>query len=141
MMKKLCLSTDLQYQIRQHCASSYPLEACGLIIGWDDDVATNIVTSPNMAEHPAKNFEIDPALILQHQKNSRLGHDRILGHYHSHPDGQAQPSVDDQAKNYDDELIWVVVQVTGGVALAMNAFASDPDTEQLTAIPLQAEKT
>lgn len=138
-MKKLCLSTELQYQIRQHCVSSYPLEACGLLIGWGNDVVTNIVTSPNLSDHPAKNFEIDPALILQHQKESRLGNDRILGHYHSHPDEQAQPSALDQSRNYDADLIWVIVQVTGGVALGMNAFATDPETGQLNSIPLQAE--
>ena len=140
-MKKLCLSTDLQTQIRRHCAECYPLEACGLLIGWGDDTVTNIVHSPNVAEHPAKNFEIDPALIIQHQKESRLGHDQILGHYHSHPDGQAQPSVHDQAKNHDTDLMWVIVQVTGGVALSMNAFATDDTTGQLASIPLQEAKT
>lgn len=137
-MKKLCLSTDLQTQIRRHCAACYPLEACGLLIGRGDNTVVNIVHSPNVAEHPARNFEIDPALIIQHQKESRLGHDRILGHYHSHPDGQAYPSVHDQAQNYNTDWIWVIVQVTDGVALSMNAFATDANTGQLTAIPLQA---
>lgn len=139
-MKTLRLSTDLQTQIRRHCADCYPLEACGLLIGWDDDTVVNIVHSPNVAEHPAKNFEIDPALIIRHQKESRLGNDRILGHYHSHPDGQAHPSVRDQGQNYNKDWIWVIVQVTGGVALSMNAFATDDDTGQLTAIPSQAGK-
>lgn len=135
-MKTLCLSTDLKTQIRRHCADSYPLEACGLLIGWGDNIVTNIVTSPNLSDHPAKNFELDPALIIQHQKESRLGNDKILGHYHSHPDGQACPSVQDQAQNHDSDLVWVIVQVTGGVALGMNAFATDPKSGQLTAIPL-----
>ncbi len=139
-MKTLRLSTDLQHQIRHHCADCYPLEACGLLIGWGDDVVTNIVTSPNLARHPATGFELDPALIIQHQKQSRLGNDRILGHYHSHPDGQAQPSAQDQAQNHDPELIWVIVQVTGGIALGLKAFATDPETGQLISIPLQAEK-
>lgn len=137
-MKKLCLSTDLWDQIRKHCADSYPFEACGLLIGRPGDRVTDIVISPNKAEDPARNFEIDPALILQHQKESRLGHDRIVGHYHSHPDGQAVPSAQDQSQNYDTDLVWVIVQVTGGVAQGMAAFATDPQTGLLAAIPLQA---
>lgn len=138
-MKTLCLSTDHRNQIRKYCADSYPLEACGLIIGWGNDGVTTIVPSPNLSDHPAKNFEIDPALIIRHQKESRLGHDRIIGHYHSHPDGQAVPSAEDQDKNHDPDLIWLIVQVTGGEALTMNAFATDSETDQLTAIPLKQE--
>lgn len=120
--------------------NSYPYEACGLLMGGDDGAVTKIIASSNLADHPTKNFEINPALILQYQKESRLGHDRILGHYHSHPDGQANPSARDQDNNHDTDLIWVIIQVTGGVALGMNAFATDPKSGQLTAIPLQAEK-
>lgn len=134
-MKTLCLSTDLQEKIRAHCVARYPHEACGLLLGQGGKI-THMVPSPNLSDQPTKNFDIDPALIIQHQKAGREGSEQIVGHYHSHPDGQAMPSARDQAQNYDRDLIWVIVQVTDGVAQDIKAFATAPQSGQLTAILL-----
>lgn len=121
---------------------------------------TRIVRSRNLSAQPERKFEIDPALIIHHQKASRdqktnrdqinsqdqkydpdqkeggVGPDKVLGHYHSHPDGLAAPSIHDQAQNYDTSLIWVIVQITDGVAVDMKAFATEPETGRLKAILL-----
>lgn len=135
-MTRLCLSTDLRAQILEDCVRRYPEEACGLLIGRADGLVTDIVISPNLSGEPERNFEIDPALIIAQQKQGRSGKGEILGHYHSHPDGQARPSTRDQAQNYDPDLIWLIVQVTGGVAREIAAFATEAKTGQLTAIAM-----
>lgn len=135
-MTRLCLSPDLRAKILKDCVRRYPEEACGLLLGRPDGLVTDIVVSPNLSDDPERNFEIDPALIIALQKEGRLGHGEILGHYHSHPDGPAQPSARDQAHNYDADLIWLIIQVTGGVAQGMAAFATDKKSGQLTAIVL-----
>lgn len=132
-MKSLRLPTDLRDKIRRHCADDYPREACGLLIGIGDYVVTKTVPSTNLSDYPEKNFEIDPALIIEYQKKLRDRNERILGHYHSHPDGRAAPSIHDQAQNHDSSLIWMIIQVTDGGCRDMGVFATE---EQLTAIPL-----
>jgi len=134
-MTTLHLPTDLRDKIRRHVVESYPHEACGLLIGQGGQVTT-VIPSPNLSDSPEKNFEIDPALIIQHQKKGRAGNDDIIGHYHSHPDGKAQPSARDQAQNYDTSLIWLIVSVTAGGIQDMNAFASKDESGSLESIPL-----
>lgn len=135
-MKNLCLPSDLRDKIRQHCTNSYPLEACGLLIGREGCMVTDVVPSLNLAEQPQKNFEIDPTLIIRYQKKTRGRVEKILGHYHSHPDGRAKPSIHDQGRNYDSELLWMIVQVTGGLCRDMKAFGVEKESGRLGTIPL-----
>ncbi len=139
-MKTLHLPTDLEREIRAHCEDSSPQEACGLLLGHSgEDGAyhiTKIIPSPNLSNRPERAFDIDPALIIHHQKQYRAGGDKIIGHYHSHPDGQAQPSRHDREQNYDADLIWLIIQVTDSMARDMAAFATDPESGQLTPILL-----
>ncbi|MCF8474152.1 MAG: M67 family metallopeptidase [Emcibacter sp.] len=136
-MKKLFLPTEIMGQIQQHCEASYPLEACGLLIGRHDvNIVTEVIPSGNLSPSPEKSFEIDPALIVDCHKKSRNGGNKIIGHYHSHPDGDAEPSVHDEAQNYDRDMIWLIIQVTDGKSQAMKAFCTDRAKNALTAIPL-----
>lgn len=134
-MTTLNLLTDLRGKILRHVMDSYPHEACGLLIG-RGGLVTAVIPSPNLSDSPEKNFEIDPALIIHHQRKCRTSGDRIIGHYHSHPDGAAQPSVRDQAQNYDSDLIWLIVKVTADGPQGMNAFASNGEGGALEPIPL-----
>jgi proteasome lid subunit RPN8/RPN11 len=52
---------------------------------------------------------------------------RIIGHYHSHPDGQAAPSVHDLAMAHDPEAIWVVVAASPDNISAPRAFQRPRD--------------
>ncbi|NOZ41977.1 MAG: hypothetical protein GXP02_02240, partial [Alphaproteobacteria bacterium] len=107
-----------------------------LLVGTGENMGTDVIPSPNRSDQPQKNFEIDPALIIRHHKRTRRGTARIVGHYHSHPDGQALPSSHDQNHNYDPDLVWVIVEVTAEGAQEMKAYFTDRSSGQLTAIPL-----
>lgn len=139
-MKKLFLPTDIRHQLSDICSNSYPQEACGLLLGCDDGEGsysiTSFVPSPNLSHHPEKSFEIDPSLIIHYQKESRSSGRQIIGHYHSHPDGKAEPSQRDQDQNYDPDLVWVIVEVRNKEVKAMNVFATDKSSGKLKAIPL-----
>ena len=84
-----------------HAESEYPFEACGLLLGrqlQDWLFISEVVPSPNFADEPLHNFEIDPGLRLRIQKASREGENGIIGHYHSHPDAEAAPSATDRSR-------------------------------------------
>lgn len=133
----LCLSIEQENFIGAQCAASYPQEACGILIGHEGGQVTEIISSPNLSDTPERSFEIDPSLIIALQKKYR-GHDeKIIGHYHSHPDGQAAPSIHDQAQNYDESLIWLIVSVTESGAGDMKAYSTK--VGQLTHMVISVE--
>jgi proteasome lid subunit RPN8/RPN11 len=67
------------------------------------------VASPNVAADPESAFEVDPALLLRAHREAREGGHAILGWYHSHPDGVAEPSAVDAARAVEDGKLWLIV--------------------------------
>jgi len=128
-MMQLILSDKLMAQICRHIVTDYPREACGLLIGLrgggGDGQVTRVIPSPNMAEHPDNSFEISPELILRCHKQLRGGNETILGHYHSHPDGLAQPSARDRRQNHDPGMVWVIARVAHGQVGGLKAFCAE----------------
>lgn len=125
------------------CEAAYPEEACGLIVGRADadgaiDV-TRVEASPNVAQTPARRFEVDPALRLRLQRELRDTTDEIVGHFHSHPDGPAAPSATDLAEAWEPELVWVIAAVRAGRLAEVTAHAIDPASRGFRQIPLRRE--
>ncbi len=111
--------------MRKAAEAAYPREACGLIVGsgvggqWQ---VLRIAASDNVAPAAARDrFEIDPRLRLQLQRELRDGSDRVIGHYHSHPNAPAAPSATDRASVWEPDLIWVIVSVRAGHAAEITA--------------------
>lgn len=107
---------------------AYPEECCGLLIGSRSEGAVHIdeaAESANVAGDRRRRFEIDPALRLMLMRKLRGGGSGIVGHYHSHPDGPAEPSAHDAAMAFEPELIWLLVPVRRGEAAAPGAFLFD----------------
>ena len=68
------------------------------------------------ALHPARNlsaradrFEIDAADHFAAQKAARANGRAIIGCYHSHPDGAANPSQTDRLGAAQDDFLWLIV--------------------------------
>lgn len=105
--------------------ASYPDEACGLLVGrWSaagDCRLRRAVPSANLAPDPSAAFEIDPALRLDLQRRLRGGGQRVVGLYHSHPDGPARPSARDLARAWEPGLLWLVASVPAGEAVLTTA--------------------
>lgn len=98
--------------------ASYPDEACGLLVGrWSAAGHCRLrraVPSANLAPDPSVAFEIDPALRLDLQRRLRGGGQRVVGLYHSHPDGPARPSARDLARAWEPGLLWLILSVPAG---------------------------
>jgi len=99
----------------------YPEEVCGFLIGTDCENAnlqvSRVVASDNVtALDRTKHFEINPELRLRLMVELRELSDntllqtkhRIIGHYHSHPNGNATPSKTDLEMAWEPELIWLI---------------------------------
>lgn len=83
-------------------------ERCGLLFG-DDIVIVGWRSAANVDLDPARRFELDPAELIAAERASRSGGSRLIGHYHSHPDGTPNPSATDAAAAEPDGRLWLIV--------------------------------
>lgn len=112
----LRLSRTLAQSIQSETDVAGSLECCGLLLG--DRAAMRvdmILPTPNVAADPRHRFEIDPAALLAAHKGARTGGLEIVGHYHSHPGGEPEPSATDAAMAQADGEIWLVVGKDGAM--------------------------
>ena len=104
------ISAAILADIERRAADSAPLEACGLLVGSRTAGGyriTRAVASRNLAASPDR-FEVDPLLQLEWQKRLRGTGEAVIGHYHSHPKGPAEPSARDIDDAHDPELLWLI---------------------------------
>ncbi|MBW6525611.1 Mov34/MPN/PAD-1 family protein [Sphingomonas sp. RHCKR7] len=95
-------------------------EVCGLLLGRGARVE-RALPCRNVAATPATRFELDPAALLAAHRAARAGGAAVLGHYHSHPSGDARPSPRDAADAAPDDSLWLIV--AGGAVTAWRAVA------------------
>ncbi|WP_373488880.1 Mov34/MPN/PAD-1 family protein [Blastomonas sp.] len=88
--------------------AAHPLECCGLLLG-EGGVVCAIVPTANVADNPARHFEIDPAMLIAAERAMRQGGAQLIGYYHSHPDGLARPSARDAAASAGDGRLWLII--------------------------------
>lgn len=120
---RLFLPQSLAEIIDEESKKAAPLEACGLLIGQELRVE-RLVISPNLAVC-SNRFEIDPGLLLKESRLARENGQRIIGHYHSHPNGQAYPSAHDLAMSFYPDWLWLI-----WAAGKINAFKIDEENYQ-----------
>lgn len=90
------------------------VEACGLLFGnreGDSALISDATVAANVAEDPRRHFEVDPAHLFAAARRHRAGPERLLGVWHSHPDGNARPSTRDAAGVTDREWIWLIATI------------------------------
>ena len=105
--------------LRAQAAQAGDRECCGLLEGRRAGNGFII-----LALHPARNlsqdpdrFEIDPVDHIAAVKKARANGAAIVGCYHSHPDGTAQPSARDLAGAGEENFVWLIA-----AGEAVNAF-------------------
>jgi proteasome lid subunit RPN8/RPN11 len=111
-------------------AEAAPAEACGLLFG---DRAgpriAEVTLARNVAPAPEIRFEIDPQALFAAMRRDRAGPDRLVGVWHSHPDGSPEPSRHDAAGITERDWLWLIA--AGGRITAWL-----PDGPGFRAVPL-----
>ena len=111
-MTRLVLPKDLQLRILDEARIAHPRECCGLLEGVrSEDGGEFRVT----ALHPAHNlapesdrFEIAPQDHFQAFRTARANGAALIGCYHSHPNGRAEPSAADQEGAGEEDFVWLI---------------------------------
>ena len=111
MTFRVDLSAALADALRAAARAACPNECCGLLAGVREGGRFHVT-----ALHPARNraarsdrFEIDPADHIAAQKIARANGQVIIGCYHSHPGGTAEPSQTDAAGAAQEDFLWIIV--------------------------------
>lgn len=108
MAMETAVTSGVKATLLAEAAAAHPLEACGLLLGADGAI-TAAVPVRNVHPDPAKHFELDPAALIAAHRAERAGGPQVLGYYHSHPTGLAEPSSTDRACASGDGRIWAIV--------------------------------
>ena len=104
---RIAIARSLLDQILGHAAASPDREVCGLLFG-DSGQISEARSAPNIANDPARTFEVDPRALFDAMKAQRAGGPKIIGHYHSHPNGSVEPSERDAAVA-EPATLWLIV--------------------------------
>lgn len=94
--------------MRAAAAAAHPREACGLLLGEGGRI-TAAVEARNVHPAPATHFEIDPQALIDAHRAARAGGSEVIGYFHSHPSGLAEPSATDRASAAGDGRVWAII--------------------------------
>ncbi|MEB3292369.1 MAG: M67 family metallopeptidase [Synechococcales bacterium] len=137
----LWLLSEHQQMMQVHAESSYPQEACGLLIGRSltdqiDGLDIQVLEvqptlnawSPEVGEWIGggtgkfDRFWIDPAEILRVMQEARSRGLEIVGVYHSHPDHAAIPSECDRQMAWS-QYAYIILSVMQGQMAACQGWS------------------
>jgi len=113
--------------------AAFPQEACALLVGRraaEAIIIERIAPMRNIAANPEHAFEIDPAgqIALRRELREAGGAEKlmgpkIIGHWHSHPNGLAEPSATDATMAFEPEFIWLIGALNAeGRTVSLKAF-------------------
>jgi proteasome lid subunit RPN8/RPN11 len=107
---RVLLAQPLRAEVQRLAREAAPRECCGLLVGMPDDDGFRVT-----ALHPARNlaaqadrFEIAPEDHFAAQRAARSNGLAVIGCYHSHPGGIAQPSAADLGGAQQDGFVWLI---------------------------------
>jgi proteasome lid subunit RPN8/RPN11 len=102
------ISNDALKIVMEHAAREPQRECCGLL-GGRDGAITQAFAAANAAADPAKNYEIAPEELFRLTREMRAAGLALMGIYHSHPNGNNEPSPRDIERAYYPEAAYFIL--------------------------------
>lgn len=118
MVEAIEISASLREQLAQEARNAFPRECCGLVEGVREGAIVRIVrlhATRNLVD-ASDRFEIDPKSQFALMRALRGTGREVVGCYHSHPNGRAEPSARDLAEAGEMDFVWLIVAVAGEVS-------------------------
>jgi len=133
----LCLSPEMEKNIRVDGETAYPNECCGVLIGEVDNSGIKTVKSTLTINNASENgeqyhrFLITPEDMMKAEQAARAKKLDVIGFYHSHPDHPSAPS------GYDKDhalpfYSYVIVSVDNGKAQVLTSWELADDRSDFT---------
>ncbi|WP_119420197.1 M67 family metallopeptidase [Desertibaculum subflavum] len=119
----LALGPDDRARLDAWAGQAYPEEACALLVGTGDPPSiTRLIPCANIAADRRRRFEVDPAARIRLEVALRGTAERIIGVWHSHPNGSSEPSAADAAMIHEPDLLWLVTGIAPPAEPVTRAF-------------------
>ena len=137
----LVLPDELAAQVLLAAARAYPKESCGLLEGRDAPegwVVTAVHETANVAEEPSRYFLIDPQAQFDLMRALRGKDTRLIGCFHSHPDGVPEPSSTDRAEAYEPGFLYLITGGAAEVGFSLAAYVFD-ERHEFAPIEMRAD--
>ncbi len=132
------LAPGLRAALAAHASRAAPEEACGLLFGRAEGGTVAVESAraaANVHEGDRRRaFTIDPQAQFDAMRDERAGGPALVGVYHSHPEGSAEPSARDLEGAAGSGLVWLILARQGE---AWTAKAYDADAAGLSAATLE----
>ena len=111
-MRKITISIECINKLIDSCEKAYPYEVCGVLLGNKDRIS-DIRILENLEEKKKARvfFSISPLEIYKQEKEAEKEALELIGFYHSHPDYEAFPSVED-AEHMIPGMVNLIVSLT-----------------------------
>ncbi len=123
----LRLPAALRHELSELVESSYPFEACGLLLGRVGDTRIDTVRirpARNLnRDRPEDRYLLDPRDFLAADKAAQAQGLEIVGIWHSHPNNPAQPSQTDLEGAWEG-YSYLIISTTADGAEDAGAFRS-----------------
>lgn len=124
----LILPDDFAAQVLLAAAAAYPNECCGLIEGRDTAegwLVTAVHQTANMSDNASRHFLIDPQAQFDLMRGLRGKDTRVIGCFHSHPNGVAAPSATDRAEAYEAGFLYLIAGGSADMGFSLRAYVFD----------------
>ena len=127
--------------IKKSVSLSQHEEACGLFLGHgslpNSIAVSTAVPCMNIVEKERhRRSEIDPVVRLRLERSTRNLSTGIVGHYHSHPGGNAVPSKFDLESAHEPTLFWLILGSLDGNIVDIGAWGLDKDQKTFKSLKL-----
>lgn len=93
-------------ELIQHARAGAPYEVCGLVVSRGSK--SRLIPAKNLADDPINTFRLDPEAWMQVADD-----ETVIGIYHSHPKGDANPSLNDLVGCEASGVAWHIVNLEG----------------------------
>lgn len=130
------ISSELLTELLR-AANESAVEICGVLRGTGETIIA-AEAARNLAVDPARHFEIDPAALFAALRDARRGGLAVLGWYHSHPSGSAEPSATDAAQAAPDGKLWLIAG--GGTVRLWRAVPHGARHGRFDAVPFSVKQ-
>jgi proteasome lid subunit RPN8/RPN11 len=100
-------------QISSHSKESYPIEACGVLIGTlagDVRAVTEVWPAKNQLSSESS-YEIDPETLFRAFSHAEQNKVEVVGFYHSHPFWSAETSETDKTRANYPSLSYLIYSI------------------------------
>ena len=117
--------------MQTHAQQDRLIECCGMLAG-RDSVVTRVFPASNAAKNPATEYEVAPKELFQLTREIRAAGLQLLGIYHSHPNGQNEPSPRDIEQAYYPDVAYFIISPLPNAKEPLRAFSiSDSQVSEL----------